>query len=91
MEGQRLVSRDRSGTHLRPRREHRPDPWWDGEIIGSWGTTPDGQIITKALADRGAEAHTAIDHAATELHARLDGTVITPAVRTPLAHALATQ
>ncbi len=68
-----------------------PTLWWDGEIIGSWATTPDGLITTKVIAERGAEAHTAIDHAATQLHARLGGTVVTPAVRTPLEHALATQ
>jgi hypothetical protein len=66
-----------------------PTLWWDGEIIGSWALTPDGEILTKVIADRGAEARTAIDHAATQLHARLGGTVVTPAVRTPLAHALA--
>jgi hypothetical protein len=68
-----------------------PTLWWDGEIIGSWAITPAGEIMTKAIADRGAEAHGAIDHAATQLHARLDGTVVTPAVRTPLEHALAAQ
>ena len=68
-----------------------PTLWWDGEIIGSWAITPDGRIITKVIADRGAEAHAAIDHAATQLHARLGGTAVTPAVRTPLEHALAAQ
>jgi hypothetical protein len=68
-----------------------PTVWWGGEIIGSWAVTPDGRIITKVIADRGAEAHIAIDHAATQLHARLGGTLVTPAVRTPLAHALAAQ
>lgn len=68
-----------------------PTLWWDGEIIGAWTTAPDGQIITKVIADRGAEAHTAIDRAVTQLHARLGGAVVTPAVRTPLERALATQ
>jgi hypothetical protein len=67
-----------------------PTLWWDGEIIGSWAITPDAKIMTKVIADRGAEANAAIDHAATQLHARLGGTVVTPAVRTPLEHALAT-
>jgi hypothetical protein len=68
-----------------------PTLWWDGEIIGSWAITPAGKIMTKVITDRGAEAHTAIDRAATQLHARLGGTVVTPAVRTPLEHALAAQ
>jgi hypothetical protein len=68
-----------------------PTLWWDGEIIGSWAITANGEIVTKVIADRGVEADTAIDHAATQLHARLGGTVVTPAVRTPLAHALAAQ
>jgi hypothetical protein len=68
-----------------------PTLWWDGQIIGSWAITPDATIMTKVIADRGADANAAIDHAAAQLHARLSGTVVTPAVRTPLEHALATQ
>ena len=66
-----------------------PTLWWDGEIIGSWAIIPDGRIMTKVIADRGVEAHTAIDQVATQLHGRLGGTVVTPAVRTPLEQALA--
>ena len=68
-----------------------PTLWWDGEIIGSWAATPGGRIITKVIADRGAEAHAVIDHAANQLHARLGGTAVTPAARTPLEQALAAQ
>ncbi len=65
-----------------------PTLWWDGEIVGSWATTADGKLLTKAVADRGAEARAGIDHAAAQLHARLGGAVVTPAVRTPLEQAL---
>jgi len=65
-----------------------PTLWWDGEIIGSWAITPDGVLRTRIVADRGAEAQAAIGHAASRLHARLNGAVITPAIRTPLEQAL---
>ncbi len=65
-----------------------PTLWWDGEIIGSWATTPNGELRTQIIADRGADAQAAIDHAAARLHARLDDAVITPAVRTPLQQTL---
>jgi len=42
------------------------------------------------IIDRGSQALDAIEHAASQLHARLDGTVITPAIRTPLERSLAT-
>lgn len=45
---------------------------------------------THAIADRGAEAQAAIDRAAARLHARLDGAIVTPAIRTPLEKTLAT-
>ena len=65
-----------------------PTLWWDGEIIGSWAIAPDGELRTKAIADRGAEAHAAIDRAAARLHARLDGAAVTPAIRAPLERSL---
>lgn len=61
-----------------------PTLWWDGEIIGSWAITPNGDLRTNAIVDRGAEARAAIDRAAAQLHARLDGTPVTPVIRTPL-------
>ena len=67
-----------------------PTVWWDGEIIGSWATTPEGELRTRVVADRGADARAAIERAAANLHARLDGAVITPAVRTPLERTLST-
>jgi hypothetical protein len=65
-----------------------PTLWWDGEIVGSWAVVPGG-IRTRLLADRGAAAAAAVDKAAAALHARLDGAVVTPAVRTPLERVLA--
>jgi hypothetical protein len=65
-----------------------PTLWWNGEIIGSWTIAPNGELRTKVIADRGAEAHAAIDRAASHLHARLNGTAVTPAIRTPLDQAL---
>lgn len=65
-----------------------PTLWWDGEIIGSWAVAPNGELRTEIVADRGTEARAAIDRAASRLHARLDGAAVTPAIRTPLEHAL---
>ena len=68
-----------------------PTVWWEGEIIGSWAVTATGELRTRVLADRGAEARTAIETAAARLHQRLDGATVTPAVRTPLEQALLRQ
>ena len=65
-----------------------PTLWWNGEIIGSWAISPTGDLRTKVIADRGAEAHAAIDRAASHLHARLNGATVIPAIRTPLERAL---
>ncbi|HWE09251.1 MAG TPA: winged helix DNA-binding domain-containing protein [Solirubrobacteraceae bacterium] len=65
-----------------------PTLWWNGEIIGAWAITPGGDLRTKVIADRGAEAEAAIEQAASQLHARLDGAAITPAIRTPVEQRL---
>ncbi len=65
-----------------------PTLWWNGEIIGSWAITPNGDLRTEVIADRGAEAPAAIDRAASHLHARLNGAAVTSAIRTPLEQAL---
>ena len=67
-----------------------PTVWWDGEIVGSWAITPKGDLRWKMIADRGSQAHEAVEQAASRLHARLGDTVITPAIRTPLERSLAT-
>ncbi len=66
-----------------------PTLWWDGEIIGSWAVTSAGQIRTAVLADRGAAARSAVQDTAARLEARLQGTAITPAIRTPAERELA--
>jgi hypothetical protein len=60
-----------------------PTLWWDGEIIGSWVVTSAGKVRTAELADRGTDARSAVQDAAARLEARLQGTAITPAIRTP--------
>jgi hypothetical protein len=65
-----------------------PTLWWNGEVIGSWAITPEGDLPTKVIAERGAEARAATDRAASHLHARLNGAAVTPAIRTPLEQAL---
>jgi hypothetical protein len=67
-----------------------PTVWWDGEIVGSWAITTNGDLRWRVIVDRGDQAVDAIEHAASQLHARLDGAVITPAIRTPLERSLAT-
>ena len=66
-----------------------PTLWWDGEIIGSWAVASTGEVRTAILADRGSEARHAIDAAAALLQDRLEGAVVTPAMRTPLERELA--
>jgi hypothetical protein len=65
-----------------------PTLWWDGEIIGSWAVATTGEIRTRVAADRGVEARTAIQGVAARLQARLEGAVISPAIRTPLERSL---
>lgn len=66
-----------------------PTLWWDGEIIGSWTVTSAGKVRTASLADRGSAARSAVQDAAARLEARLQGTAVTPAIRTPLERQLA--
>lgn len=67
-----------------------PTLWWDGEVVGSWATTPSGEVITLLRVDRGAHAGKAIEAAAHHLSLRLEGTRVTPAARTPLERAIET-
>lgn len=68
-----------------------PTVWWDGEIVGSWTTTADGDLRWTVIVDRGGEALEGIEAAAARLHAQLEGAAITPAIRTPLERSLATR
>jgi hypothetical protein len=61
-----------------------PTVWWDGEVIGSWAITAAGDLRTRIVADRGAQAAAAVDSAAAQLHKRLEGATVTPAIRTSL-------
>jgi len=65
-----------------------PTLWWDGEIIGSWAVAASGEIRTAVRADRGDEATAHVHAAAGELEQRLNGTVVTPSIRTPLEKSL---
>jgi hypothetical protein len=65
-----------------------PTVWWGGEVIGGWGQRPDGGVVWRQLADRGAEAAQAVEAATAELTARLGGVRITPRFRTPLEREL---
>jgi hypothetical protein len=55
-----------------------PTVWWNGEIIGSWAITAAGELRTRILADRGAQAVAAVDSAAAKLHERLGGAIVAP-------------
>jgi hypothetical protein len=65
-----------------------PTVWWNGEVIGSWAMTAAGELRTRILADRGAQAAGAVDSAAARLHKRLDGAIVTPAIRTSLERSI---
>jgi hypothetical protein len=65
-----------------------PTVWWNGEIIGSWAITADGNLRTRVLVDRGSAAAAAIDAAAAQLHQRLEGAIVTPAIRTRLERSI---
>lgn len=65
-----------------------PTVWWGGEIVGGWAIRTDGSIATRLLVDRGTEARSAVDDAATRLEPRLEGAVVVPSFRTPLEREL---
>jgi len=65
-----------------------PTVWWDGEIVGGWGIRPDGTVVTRLLADRGAEVARRAADAAAVLQQRINNTVVVPSFRTPLEREL---
>jgi hypothetical protein len=65
-----------------------PTVWWGGEVVGGWAVRRDGTVATHLLADRGVDAHRAVDEAADALAARLAGAVVVPSFRTPLERRL---
>jgi hypothetical protein len=65
-----------------------PTIWWDGEVVGAWAMGLAGDVRTRIVADRGRDAADAVDAAASVLEARLGGTRVVPAIRTPLEREL---
>lgn len=67
-----------------------PTVWWGGEVIGGWAIRPDGRIVTRLVADRGADAERAVTDAADALQPRLEGGAVIPSFPTPLEKELRT-
>ncbi|WP_433546702.1 winged helix DNA-binding domain-containing protein [Streptomyces sp. CA-294286] len=67
-----------------------PTVWWNGEIVGGWAQRPGGEVVCRLLADRGAEATTAVEAEAERLSAWLGRARVTPRFRTPLERELST-
>ncbi|MCK1798634.1 winged helix DNA-binding domain-containing protein [Streptomyces sp. XM4193] len=44
-----------------------PTVWWNGEMVGAWAQRGDGRIVWRLLADRGAQARTAVAEEAERL------------------------
>ncbi|OEV05175.1 winged helix DNA-binding domain-containing protein [Streptomyces oceani] len=65
-----------------------PTVWWNGEIIGGWACRADGEIVWRRLADRGAEAETAVEAEAARLAEWLGDSRFVPSFPTPLAREL---
>ncbi|MEU7703190.1 winged helix DNA-binding domain-containing protein [Streptomyces sp. NPDC039028] len=61
-----------------------PTVWWDGRIVGGWAQRPDGEIVTRLLADVGAAAGRAVDAEAERLAGWIGDVRVTPRFRTPL-------
>lgn len=66
-----------------------PTIWWDGAIVGMWASMPTG-VRTHLVVQGGTDLADAVDAAAAaaRLEAQLDGTVGTPAIRSPLERSL---
>ena len=65
-----------------------PTVWWDGRVVGGWAQRPDGEIVTRLLADVGADAAAAVADRAAELAQWLSGLRVIPRFRTPLEREL---
>lgn len=64
-----------------------PTIWWNGSIVGVWASTATG-IRTRLLVDGGEALRLAVGSATETLEKRLHGTVVTPAIRTPMERML---
>ncbi|GHH84698.1 winged helix DNA-binding domain-containing protein [Streptomyces capitiformicae] len=67
-----------------------PTVWWNGRVVGGWAQRPDGEIVWRLLEAEGVggEAEAAIALEAERLRGWLDGTRVTPRIRTPLEREL---
>jgi hypothetical protein len=65
-----------------------PTVWWGGEAVGGWAQRPDGSVVWRILADRGAEAAAEVAAEAAALTTLLASARITPRFRTPLERRL---
>lgn len=61
-----------------------PTVWVDGRIVGGWGQSPDGAIVTELLEDVGADHRSLIEAEARRLTDLVGGTVVKPSFPTPL-------
>ncbi|MEM9135564.1 MAG: winged helix DNA-binding domain-containing protein [Actinomycetota bacterium] len=66
-----------------------PTIWADGRIVGGWGQSPDGAVVTELLEDVGVDHRTLIDGEAARLTDLVAGTVVKPSFPTPLQKKLA--
>jgi hypothetical protein len=65
-----------------------PTAWWDGRIVGGWAQRPDGEIVTRLLADIGEDAARALAAEAERLREWIGPARFTPKFRTPLEREL---
>ena len=65
-----------------------PTVLWDGRVVGGWAQRPDGGIVTRLLADIGADAVRAVANRAAELADWLGDLRVIPRFRTPLEREL---
>ncbi len=79
------------GTELFDRNGNAgPTVWSDGRVVGGWAQHPDGNVVVGFLESVPTRVDTAVQRAARDLTARLDGTLVTPRFRTPLERQLVT-
>jgi hypothetical protein len=59
--------------------------WWNGQIVGGWRQTADGEVSLQLLGDVGAEGVSALEDEAVRLTEWLGGTLISPRFPSPLS------
>jgi Winged helix DNA-binding domain len=60
-----------------------PTIWLDGKVVGGWAQRKTGEIVTRTLADVGAQAQARIDAEAARVQAWLGPVRVIPRFRTP--------